>query len=365
MRIALVVPGGVDRSGEYRVIPALLALVKRLASRHDVCVFALRQESRPSTWPLLGARVHNIGTGWTRARAVRAIWAEHRAAPFDVVQSIWSAACGLVAVVAGRTLGVPALVHVAGGEPARLADIRFGGRLTRRGRLQELLALRGATLVTAASEPLVRMLAELGCTAERLPLGVDLEEWRPRQPVRRSGAQARLVHVASLNRVKDQPTLFSALALLSARGVEFQLDVIGEDTLNGAIQALARRLGLEPRTRFHGFLPQRELQPLVGGADVLAMSSRHEAGPLAVLEAAVLGVPTVGTAVGHIAEWSPHASLAVPVGDANALASALYRMLDDEELRLRIAREAARRAILADADHTAARFEALYGRVAR
>ena len=27
MRIALVVPGGVDRSGEYRVIPALLALI--------------------------------------------------------------------------------------------------------------------------------------------------------------------------------------------------------------------------------------------------------------------------------------------------------------------------------------------------
>ncbi len=37
----------------------------------------------------------------------------------------------------------------------------------------------------------------------------------------------------------------------------------------------------------------------------MIISSRHEAGPLAVLEAAVKGVPTVGTAVGHIAEWAP------------------------------------------------------------
>ncbi|HYK26221.1 MAG TPA: hypothetical protein VEV18_08175, partial [Steroidobacteraceae bacterium] len=111
MKIALVVPGGVDRSGEYRVIPVLLALVKRLAARHDLHVFALRQQSRPETWPLLGARVHNIGTGWTRSRTVRAIWAEHRSAPFDIVQSIFSGPCGLAAVTAARTLRVPSLVH--------------------------------------------------------------------------------------------------------------------------------------------------------------------------------------------------------------------------------------------------------------
>lgn len=44
MKLALVVPGGVDRSGEFRVIPVLLALVERLARAHDVHVFALRQE---------------------------------------------------------------------------------------------------------------------------------------------------------------------------------------------------------------------------------------------------------------------------------------------------------------------------------
>jgi glycosyltransferase involved in cell wall biosynthesis len=363
VKIALVVPGGVDRSGEYRVIPALLALVKRLAARHDVHVFALRQQSRPDTWPLLGARVHNVGAGWIRTRTVRAIWGEHRSAPFDIVQAIWSGACGLAAVTAARTLRIPSLVHVAGGEPARLPDIRFGGRLTWRGRLQELVSLRGACVVTAASAPLVRMLAELGCSAERLPLGVDLELWPPRDPVPRGGGPARLIHIASLNPVKDQPTLLGALARLARDGIAFQLDVIGEDTMDGRIQALAADLGLASQVRFHGFLTHRQLLPLARSADLLVMSSRHEAGPLALLEAAALGVPTVGTAVGHIAEWSPEAALAAPVGDSAALANAIRSVLADENLRLRLAREARARAVRENADATAAGFEALYSRL--
>jgi glycosyltransferase involved in cell wall biosynthesis len=93
---------------------------------------------------------------------------------------------------------------------------------------------------------------------------------------------------------------------------------------------------------------------------VLVMSSMHEAGPLVALEAAVIGVPTVGTAVGHIAEWSPAAALAVPVGDWASLAASLRSVLADEELRLRLAKAAQHRAMLEDADYTARAFESLY-----
>jgi glycosyltransferase involved in cell wall biosynthesis len=95
----------------------------------------------------------------------------------------------------------------------------------------------------------------------------------------------------------------------------------------------------------------------------MVLSSRHETGPLAMLEAAVVGVPTVGTAVGHIAEWAPGATVAVPVGDGSALASAIGNLLRDEDLRLRIAREAQKRAIREDADYTARSFQAIYDRV--
>ena len=366
MKLALVVPGGVDRSGEYRVIPVLLALIERLSAHHEVHVFALHQEPHPATWTLLGARVHNIGRPATRLRAVRTILREHGKAPFGIVQSFFSGACGLVAVSAARLLGIPSVVHVAGGEPVRFPDIRFGGRLTWRGRLQERVVLAAASALTAASARQIELLGALGAVARRVPLGVDcVQVWPAQAPIRRRADEpARLIHVASLNRVKDQPTLLRALAHLAQGGQDFHLDIVGEDLLAGEMQQLASELGLAGRVRFHGFMTQRQLVPLMQAAHVLVVSSRHEAGPVAVLEAAALGVPTVGTAVGHVAEWAPEAALAVPVCDAQSLAAALLVVLTDEDLRLRLARAAWTRAVWEDADYTARCFEALYEELA-
>jgi glycosyltransferase involved in cell wall biosynthesis len=364
VKLALVVPGGVDRSSEVRVIPALLALIERLSRSHEVHVFALHQEAAPASWQLAGATIHNIGEVRGRLRGVAAIRAEHRRAPFDVVHAIFSGPCGLIAVASAKWLRLPSMVHIAGGELVALRDIGYGGRLTWKGRLCERITLRDADIVTAPSMPIVNLLDALGVRAQRVPLGVDLCKWPVRAPRRRSGETARLIHVASLNRVKDQSTLLHALAYLGRAGVAFEMDIVGTDTLHGETAELVRQLGLEQCVRFHGFRTQRELRPIVAAADLLVMSSRHEAGPLVLLEAAAAGVPTVGTAVGHIVEWAPSAALAVPVANPERLADAIHTLLVDEELRLSIARAAQCRALSEDADCTARAFEALYLRLA-
>jgi glycosyltransferase involved in cell wall biosynthesis len=365
VKIALIVPGGVDRSGETRVIPALLALIRRLAATHELHVFATHQEPTPSSWPLEGALIHNLGLPRTAWRALRALRAEHRIAPFRVVHAIWAGSCGALAVGVGAWLRVPSIVHVAGGELVALNDIRYGGSVSLRGRVLQRAVLRLATRVTAASAPICALVARHGVQAQRIPLGVDLQRWPLRPPLRRlPGEPLRLVHIASLNRVKDQGTLLRALRVLADRGREFHLDVVGEDTLSGEIQALAAELGMAQQVQFHGFLTQRELRPVVEAAHVVVVSSRHEAGPLVALEAAAVGVPTVGTEVGHLAEWSPHAALAVPCHDPRALAAALESVLADEGLRLQLAAAAQQRAALEDAEHTARAFDALYARVA-
>jgi glycosyltransferase involved in cell wall biosynthesis len=361
VKIALVVPGGVDRSAQYRVIPALLALIRRLAAQHEVHVFALHQEAQPGEWDLFGARIHNIGAARTRSRAVRAICAEHRKAAFTAIQAVWSGSPGLVSVLAARILRIPCLVHVAGGELVALRDIVYGGCLSWKGRLREAAILHAATTVTAASRPMIEALAARGIEGRRVPLGVDLNDWPPREPRRRGRDELpRLIHVASLNRVKDQYTLLKALAILAEGGIAFEMDIVGEDTLDGEVQALAERLGLSGRVKFHGFLPQQDVRHLVEAAHLMIITSRHEAGPLAVLEAAVAGVPTVGTAVGHIVEWSPGAARSVPVRDWESLANEIRQLLADEDQRLEVARAAFQVATREDATFTAQTFESLY-----
>jgi hypothetical protein len=59
MKIALIVPGGVDRSGRERVVPVLLWLIERLARRHSLHVFVLDYYTEPCTYQLFGATIHD------------------------------------------------------------------------------------------------------------------------------------------------------------------------------------------------------------------------------------------------------------------------------------------------------------------
>ncbi len=128
-------------------------------------------------------------------------------------------------------------------------------------------------------------------------------------------------------------------------------------TLGGAIEI---PIPYTDTVTFRGFLPHSELGPLLARADLLLLSSLHEGGEVVTLEAAVAGVPAVGTRVGHVAAWSPEAAVAVPVGDDEALAGAVMALLTDEDRRLAMACEAQRRAVAHDADATARRVNEIY-----
>ncbi len=365
MKVALVVPGGVDRSGEQRVIPALLWLIERLAQRLELHVFALHQEPEPARYELLGATVHNIGRAWTRLRTLGALLAEHRRRPFAVLHGFWATPPGVLAAIAGGMLGRPVVLHLAGGELVALPDISYGALRGARSRLWVRVALYGASRITAASSPMIEAAAQLGVQVERLPLGVDLARWPVHEPRPRvEGRPARLLHVGSLNLVKDQRTLLLAASVLYQRGAPFRLEIAGADTLSGAVQNFAESLGLSGHVWFHGFVPQSQLRPLMEAADLLLVSSRHEAGPVVMLEAAVAGVPTVGTAVGHVRDWSPDAAVAVPVGDYEGLARETMALIADEARRVRLAMAAQALAVREDADWTAQRVVALYHELA-
>ena len=159
--------------------------------------------------------------------------------------------------------------------------------------------------------------------------------------------------------------LLDAAAVLKRNGVSFELDVLGTDiAADGAVQHRSNALGLSKQVRWHGYVPHEDMRLFFDNADLFVMTSRYEAGPLVVLEAAVAGIPTVGTNVGHLAEWSPTAARAVAIGDAVGLARVIADVLADEAQRLSLAHEAQRRALMEDADETARRFRQLYSELA-
>jgi glycosyltransferase involved in cell wall biosynthesis len=286
-----------------------------------------------------------------------------RDGPFDVVHGYQGQPAGLVAVLAGRRLGVPSVVTLDSGEFIALPDIAYGLQLRLRHRLTLGLTLRAAARLTVCSRYQEQLARSHGVAPDVIPIGVDAARFaRPTADDRGRGRRLpwQLLHVASLNAVKDQTTLLEALALIP----DAHLHIVGEDTLSGATASLARQIGLEARITFHGFQPTDALAALYHRADLCLLSSRHEAAGVAVLEAAAAGVATVGTHVGYLAEWSPDRAVTVPPANPAALAGAVAGLLADPDRRRRLAAAAREWTLAHDADWTAAQLDRIYQEIA-
>jgi glycosyltransferase involved in cell wall biosynthesis len=372
VRIGLVLRGGADRSGRERVIPAMLWLIERIARRHELHVFALDHSPQPCSYPLLGATVHDLGRPTSprgfrrRVQLSRLSSALTHLGQFDVLHAYWALPAGVVATLAARRLGVPAIVTADSGEWVSIPERQYGLQRRWVDRRGVAAAMRRATRVTVCTEHMARLAARHAVCAEVIPLGVP-----------RPGAAAalrvdpppwRLLHVASINRVKDHDTLLRAFGHVARRLPQVHLDVVGEDTLGGSAQRLAARIGLQSRVTFHGFQPNDALSAFYERAHLHVISSRHEAAGVVVLEAAAAGVATVGTRVGYVDDWSaadPPRAAAVPPGDAAALADAIVALLLSPARRESLAAAAREWTLAHDADWTAAQFDHLYRDVAR
>jgi glycosyltransferase involved in cell wall biosynthesis len=369
MKLGLVVNGGVDRSGRERVTPALVWLIQRLARRHDVHVFALHYYREPCTYPLVGATVHDVGRvdgprGLRRWRlAVRLDRAIARVGVFDLLHAYQGMPAGVVAATVAAARRLPLILTFDSGELVAIGDIGYGLQRRWIDRRAIDVALYRAWRVTVCTGFMARLPALHGRPVDEVPIGIDTAQFP--LAVRSDGPPWRLLRVASLNAVKDYPTLLQAMRRVVDRVPQVHLDIVGEDTLHGTIQSLARALNLSSNVAFLGFQPTDQLAPLYGRAHLHVVSSRHEAAAVAVLEAAATGLPTVGTRAGYVADWETDRAAAVPAGDPDALADSIIALLQDPERRARLAARARSWTLAHDADWTAQRFEELYAEATR
>ncbi|MGN6672993.1 MAG: glycosyltransferase [Thermomicrobiales bacterium] len=372
MKIGLVVPGFSAHESDW-CIPALLDLVRWLTREDDVRVLTLRYPYQPGAYVVYGARVtalggaarQRLGSALLWRRAFATLSSMHRREPFDVLHAFWATEAGFIAALAGRRLGVPAVISLAGGELARLPDIGYGDQLRRAQRLKIGLALRTATMVTAGSRYLLDrarpwLRSRAADTVHRAPLGVDLNRFQPGSMPVQANPPA-LIHAASLVPVKDQATLLRAAKILRERGQRFTLEVAGGGPLEPELRRLTQALDLTNMVRFHGAVPHHDLPAFYQRGAVFVLSSRHEAQGLAPLEALACGVPVVGASVGVVPELAPAAVIAVPPADPDTLADTLTALLADPARRAALA--AVGTALVAEEyslDRCATRFRDLY-----
>ncbi len=143
----------------------------------------------------------------------------------------------------------------------------------------------------------------------------------------RDHARPVILAAGRLERQKDYPTLFRALAILRPR-LDCSLIVLGEGERRAELEGEIGRLGLADRVDLAGF--QANAVSFMRRADVFALSSAWEGFSLVLVEAMAVGCPVVSTDAPHgpreVLQDGRWGKL-VPVGDAAALADAIEATL--------------------------------------
>jgi rhamnosyl/mannosyltransferase len=132
--------------------------------------------------------------------------------------------------------------------------------------------------------------------------------------------------------------------------VDADLVIIGSGPLEGELREIAQANGVAARTTWEHPREDSELSAYYRAADVFCLPSvaNSEAFGLVQIEAHAAGTPAIST---NLPTSVPYANLdgvtglTVPVGDVGALASALNRLLGDDELRARLGEQACARAL--------------------
>ena len=256
-----------------------------------------------------------------------------------LVDGIIASATPDVLVPASRRLRLVVLLHLPLGETfPESGDVAAT-------REREAAVLRAADAVVVTSTwTHHRVVARYGLVPADVHIAEPGVDPAPLSTGTRGGT--RLVQVGAVTAIKGHDVLLAALATLG--DLDWRLRVIGSLDVEPvfASQVQARAAALDGRVELTGTLVGERLPRELAASDLVVIPSRTETYGMVATEGLARGIPVVATTAGGLPSTVGGGAgdvpgLLVAPDDADALASALRRWLEDETLRARL-RSAAR-----------------------
>ncbi|HEX6967332.1 MAG TPA: glycosyltransferase [Micromonosporaceae bacterium] len=281
---------------------------------------------------------------------------------------------GLVAASAVRSSRIPVVqtFYSLGAEQARRLGTGYDGPDQRIPLERALTRVIDAAIAQSTDEveELTRMGLERAAVTV-VPVGVDIERFRPEGETADWGGQQRILSPAGLGPGRGHEDLIQAMRLIT----DAELVIIGgprPEELADHSQArrlveLAERVGVRDRVRLIGSVPYEEMAAWYRSADVVACAYHYACVGRVPLEAMACGVPVVGYALGAVGDVvvDEVTGRLVPPGDVRGLAVTLRRLLADEAQRFAYGHAAVDRVRCSYTwDRAAAALERVYERVA-
>lgn len=155
-------------------------------------------------------------------------------------------------------------------------------------------------------------------------------------------SQKKIVAVGRLTDQKNHKMLIRAFQSVKAEDEAYSLSIYGDGPLEEELRTLAESLGLKDCVIFHGNVP--DVHEQIKDASMFVLPSNFEGLSNALLEAMMMGLPCISTdcAGAGDAIVDGQNGILIPVGNEQALAEAMLRLIRDEALCQRLGENARR-----------------------
>ena len=142
-----------------------------------------------------------------------------------------------------------------------------------------------------------------------------------------------LVYVGRLEPVKNHALLLNGFRAALSQCPDLRLWMVGDGSERHRLEKLSEQLGLTSQVTFWG--QQLDVSPYFSAADAFIMSSQSEGLPISLLQAFSIGLPSIVTDVGGMAEVVrlARAGTIVSLMNAEAMGKAIARIATQETER--------------------------------
>ena len=192
--------------------------------------------------------------------------------------------------------------------------------------------------IVVPSGYLVDVFREFGLPASAVPNIVDLAQFRYRE---RTPLRPHLVCTRGFSTYYSVDVVVRAFAEVKKEYPEAQLDLVGDGPLESNIRKLVADLNLTG-VNFTGVASRQAIGKYYDQADIFINASWLDNMPLSVIEAFAAGTPVITTSPESMPYLVEHerTGLLSPVGDYEALATNVIRLLRDQSLAAKLAQSA-------------------------
>lgn len=177
--------------------------------------------------------------------------------------------------------------------------------------------------------------------AELIPFGVDVKLFSNKKNEEEKDAYFRIGAIRTLSAKYGIEYLIRAFALLHSKYDNLKLEIVGDGDQRLYLEQLAKELNIAEKTKFYGYVSQtkdfKTYIQLLRGFDVFVIPSvlDSETFGVAAVEAMACGLPVVSANIGGLPEVvdDNETGILVPVRDAQAIADALEKLIENTTLR--------------------------------